>query len=159
MVLTGRLSYSIYLFHLIARTPGEAVFGSPHKIGSIVSGLFLTGALAYVVFIFVDLPIANIRRRLRGKESLVPLATAINLEGGATSSNHISARRRVHGKDDPYYRRYRLHSVWCWLYSWLFFELDASDQRGNSGVASFRPASDGPGSTINQRSCALSRRP
>ena len=78
MVLIGRLSYSIYLFHLLARTPAEVAFGSPYRIESVVSGLFLTGVLAYIVFIFVDLPIANIRRRLRGKESLVPLVTAID---------------------------------------------------------------------------------
>ena len=39
MVLIGRLSYSIYLFHLMARTPGEVYFGSPAQIGSIISGL------------------------------------------------------------------------------------------------------------------------
>ena len=69
MVLIGRLSYSIYLFHMMARTPAEAAFGSPYRIESVVSGLFLTGVLAYIVFKFVDLPIANIRRRLRGREA------------------------------------------------------------------------------------------
>src|SRR6516162_8624784 len=34
MVLIGKLSYSIYLFHLIARTPAEVVFGSGYGIES-----------------------------------------------------------------------------------------------------------------------------
>jgi peptidoglycan/LPS O-acetylase OafA/YrhL/glycosyltransferase involved in cell wall biosynthesis len=92
MVLIGRLSYSIYLFHLLARTPAEAVFGSPYRIESIVSGLLLTGALAYIVFIFVDLPIANLRRRLRGKGSFVPLAMAVNLDASSTKSKPINER-------------------------------------------------------------------
>ena len=78
MVLVGRLSYSIYIFHLIARTPAELIFGSPYSIESTVSGLVATGALAYVVYIFVESPIARIRRQLRGKESIVPSAPAID---------------------------------------------------------------------------------
>jgi peptidoglycan/LPS O-acetylase OafA/YrhL len=77
MVLIGRLSYSIYLFHLLARTPAEVAFGSPYQIQSVVSGLFVTGVLAYMVFIFVELPIANIRRRLRRRETLVHSVPAI----------------------------------------------------------------------------------
>ena len=77
MVLIGRLSYSIYLFHLLARTPAEVVFGSPYRIESVVSGLFFTGVLAYTVYIFVELPIANVRRRLRWKESPIPSVTVI----------------------------------------------------------------------------------
>ena len=77
MVLIGRLSYSIYLFHLLARTPAEVIFGSPYRIESIASGLLVTGVLAYTVYIFVELPISSIRHRLRGKESLVPSVTAI----------------------------------------------------------------------------------
>jgi peptidoglycan/LPS O-acetylase OafA/YrhL len=77
MVLIGRLSYSIYLFHLPARTPAEVAFGSPYRIQSVVSGLFMTGVLAYIVLIFVELPIANIRRRLRRSESLVHSVPAI----------------------------------------------------------------------------------
>ena len=77
MVLIGRLSYSIYLFHLLARTPAEVVFGSPFRIESVVGGLFATGALAYTVYIFVELPIAKIRRRLRGEENLVSSGMAI----------------------------------------------------------------------------------
>ena len=84
MVLIGRLSYSIYLFHLLARTPAEVAFGSPYRIESVdQSGYLLTGVLAYIVFIFVDLPIANIRRRLRRKESQVALVTAVDLEVGS----------------------------------------------------------------------------
>jgi glycosyltransferase involved in cell wall biosynthesis len=86
MVLIGRLSYSIYLFHLLARTPAEVAFGSPFRIESTLSGLFVTGVLAYTVFIFVELPIAKIRRRLRRKESLVPLAKAIDSEIGPAES-------------------------------------------------------------------------
>ena len=77
MVLIGRLSYSMYLFHLLARTPAEVIFGSPYRVESIASGLFLTGVLAYIVFIFVELPIAGLRHRLRRKEKLVPIATTI----------------------------------------------------------------------------------
>lgn len=77
MVLIGRLSYSIYLFHLIAKTPGEAFFGSSHRVATVVTGLFLTGLLSYIVFKFVDLPIANIRRRLRRRENLVPSVAAL----------------------------------------------------------------------------------
>jgi len=80
MVLIGRLSYSIYLFHLPARTPFEAIFGSPFRIESTIGGLFVTGVLAYVVFNFVELPIARIRRQLRGKESIVPSVTAADPE-------------------------------------------------------------------------------
>ena len=36
----SRLSYSIYLFHLLARTPAEVAFGSPYRIRSLISGLF-----------------------------------------------------------------------------------------------------------------------
>jgi peptidoglycan/LPS O-acetylase OafA/YrhL len=67
MVLIGRLSYSIYLLHLLARTPGEVFFGSSYQIGSIISGLLLTGAAAYIIFILVERPIAGLRRRFRAK--------------------------------------------------------------------------------------------
>ena len=46
MVLIGRLSYSIYLFHLLARTPAEVAFGSPYRLESAVIGLFITGTLS-----------------------------------------------------------------------------------------------------------------
>jgi peptidoglycan/LPS O-acetylase OafA/YrhL len=65
MVLIGRLSYSIYLFHLLARTPGEVYFGTAYCTGSVVSGLLLTGAISYILFVFVERPIATLRRRLR----------------------------------------------------------------------------------------------
>lgn len=65
MVLIGRLSYSIYLFHLLARTPGEVYFGSVYRIAPTVSGLVLTAAIAYGLFIFVERPIAGLRRRFR----------------------------------------------------------------------------------------------
>jgi peptidoglycan/LPS O-acetylase OafA/YrhL len=77
IVLVGRLSYSIYLFHLMARTSVDAFLGSPHWVEVTVGGLLVTGFLAYSVFKFVELPIANIRRRLRRKESPVPSVTAI----------------------------------------------------------------------------------
>lgn len=77
MVLVGRLSYSIYLFHLLARTPAEVFFGSPYRIESMVSGLFVTGVLAYMTYLFIEQPLANIRHRLRGKESFVPSVAAI----------------------------------------------------------------------------------
>ena len=77
MVLVGRLSYSIYLFHLMARTSVDAFLGSSHWVEVTVGGLLITGILAYSVFKFVELPIANIRRRLRLKESPVPSVTAI----------------------------------------------------------------------------------
>jgi peptidoglycan/LPS O-acetylase OafA/YrhL/glycosyltransferase involved in cell wall biosynthesis len=80
MVLIGRLSYSIYLFHLLARTPAEVVFGSPYRIESTIFGLFLTGIVAYTMYVFVERPIANIRHRLRTKESPVSLVTAIDSE-------------------------------------------------------------------------------
>jgi peptidoglycan/LPS O-acetylase OafA/YrhL len=67
MVLVGRLSYSIYLFHLPARTPAEVYFGSPYRWESVIIGLFLTGAAAYAVYVFVERPIAVIRRRFRAK--------------------------------------------------------------------------------------------
>jgi peptidoglycan/LPS O-acetylase OafA/YrhL len=69
MVLIGKLSYSIYLLHLLARTPGEVYFGSPYHIGSTISGLLLTGVAAYIIFIFVERPIAGLRRRFRAKAS------------------------------------------------------------------------------------------
>jgi len=70
MVLLGKLSYSIYLFHLLARTPGEVYFGSPYGAGSVVSGLLFTGVGAYILFIFVERPIAGLRRRFRTKGTL-----------------------------------------------------------------------------------------
>ena len=69
MVLIGRLSYSIYLFHLPARTPGEVIFGSPYSIGTILSGLIITGVVAYTLLIFVERPLGKLRHRLRRKES------------------------------------------------------------------------------------------
>jgi peptidoglycan/LPS O-acetylase OafA/YrhL len=67
MVLIGKLSYSIYLLHLLARTPGEVYFGSPYHIGSVISGLLLTGTVAYIIYIFVERPVAGLRRRFRAK--------------------------------------------------------------------------------------------
>jgi len=67
MVLIGRLSYSIYLFHLLARTPGEVYFGSPYQTGSVITGLLLTWAAAHTLFIFVERPIARLRRRFRAR--------------------------------------------------------------------------------------------
>jgi peptidoglycan/LPS O-acetylase OafA/YrhL len=67
MVLLGRLSYSIYLFHLFARTPGEVYLGSPYHIGSKISGLVLTAAISYLLLVFVERPIAGLRHRFRSK--------------------------------------------------------------------------------------------
>jgi len=67
MVLIGRLSYSIYLFHLMARTPAEAYFGTPFGIGPTLFGLALTGALAYTIFILVERPLARLRHRFRSE--------------------------------------------------------------------------------------------
>jgi peptidoglycan/LPS O-acetylase OafA/YrhL len=69
VLLIGRLSYSIYLFHLLARTPGEVYFGSPYRAGSVIGGLVVTGAVSYCLFIFVERPIAGLRRRLRAHAS------------------------------------------------------------------------------------------
>jgi peptidoglycan/LPS O-acetylase OafA/YrhL len=77
IVLVGRLSYSIYLFHLLALTPGEFVFGSPWAIGSILSGLIITGFVAYTLMIFVERPLGKLRHRLRGKEAGVNPAAAV----------------------------------------------------------------------------------
>jgi peptidoglycan/LPS O-acetylase OafA/YrhL len=86
MVLIGKLSYSIYLFHLIARTPAEVVFGSGYGIESVVSGLIVTALLAYSVYVFVEKPIAKIRRQLREKKADPPPATSIEREAGSVKS-------------------------------------------------------------------------
>jgi peptidoglycan/LPS O-acetylase OafA/YrhL len=78
MVLIGRLSYSIYLFHLLARTPGEVYFGSPYQTGSVITGLLFTGAASYTLFIFVERPIAGLRRRFRAKGGSPRSATTTN---------------------------------------------------------------------------------
>jgi peptidoglycan/LPS O-acetylase OafA/YrhL len=77
MVLIGRLSYSIYLFHLLALNPGELVFGSPWRIGSILSGLIITGIVAYTLLIFVERPLGKLRHRLRGKKSGISPVAAV----------------------------------------------------------------------------------
>jgi peptidoglycan/LPS O-acetylase OafA/YrhL len=77
IVLIGRLSYSIYLFHLLALNPGEWVFGSPWHIGSILSGLIITGIVAYTLLIFVERPLGKLRHRLRGKESGISPVAAV----------------------------------------------------------------------------------
>ncbi len=69
IVLIGRMSYSIYLFHLLALNPGEFVFGSPWHIGSVLSGLIITAIVAYTLLIYVERPLGKLRHRLRGKES------------------------------------------------------------------------------------------
>jgi peptidoglycan/LPS O-acetylase OafA/YrhL len=83
MVLIGKLSYSIYLFHLIARTPAEVVFGSGYGIESVVGGLVVTALLAYSVYVFVEKPIAKIRRQLREKKADPPPETSIEREAGS----------------------------------------------------------------------------
>lgn len=71
MVLIGKLSYSIYLFHLPARTPGEVYFGGPYHLGSTISGLVFTFAIAYGLYIFVERPIARLRRRFKTQDDSV----------------------------------------------------------------------------------------
>jgi peptidoglycan/LPS O-acetylase OafA/YrhL len=78
MVLIGRLSYSIYLLHLPARTPGEYLFGSPYRIESIVSGLVITLAVSYAVLIFVERPVAGVRRRFRTHPRSRPLTARMD---------------------------------------------------------------------------------
>ena len=73
MVLIGRLSYSIYLFHLISRTPGEMIFGSPWRIELVVSGLLVTASISYLLLIFVERPLGRLRHRLRRERgALIP---------------------------------------------------------------------------------------
>lgn len=69
MVLIGRLSYSIYLFHLMARTPAEVYFGSPFQVESVIAGLLLTGTIAYLLYAYVEKPVARLRHRFRAKTS------------------------------------------------------------------------------------------
>jgi peptidoglycan/LPS O-acetylase OafA/YrhL len=85
MVLLGRLSYSIYLFHLLARTPGEVLFGSPFRPGAVLIGLCLTGAIAYLLFICVERPMARLRHRFRATaQNAHPAARAgLDLPGEA----------------------------------------------------------------------------
>jgi peptidoglycan/LPS O-acetylase OafA/YrhL len=86
MVLIGRLSYAIYLFHLPARTPGEAYFGSPYRAGSVVSGLIVTLALAYLLFVLVERPVAGLRRRFRAHApGTVPAAPALDPRADAAT--------------------------------------------------------------------------
>jgi len=75
IVFVGRLSYSIYLFHLLARTPGEVYFGSPYRVGSVISGLLLTWVAAYTLFIFIERPVAGLRRRFRARGGPASLVT------------------------------------------------------------------------------------
>ncbi len=64
MVIVGKMSYSIYLFHLLARTPGEVYFGSPFSLAATFSGLFITGVVAFLLYIGVERPMARVRHRL-----------------------------------------------------------------------------------------------
>jgi peptidoglycan/LPS O-acetylase OafA/YrhL len=67
LVLIGRLSYSIYLFHSVAVTPAEAYFGPQHQWELTISGIVLTGLISYTLFVFVERPIAGLRHRLRAR--------------------------------------------------------------------------------------------
>jgi peptidoglycan/LPS O-acetylase OafA/YrhL len=67
MVLLGRLSYSIYLFHLLALAAGQVYFGSQKRAEVVISGLLLTGLISYVLFNFVDRPLARFRHGLRAR--------------------------------------------------------------------------------------------
>jgi peptidoglycan/LPS O-acetylase OafA/YrhL len=77
MVLIGQLSYSIYLLHLLALTPGEVYFRSHFQ--TVISGLLLTGVVAYILFIFVERPIAGLRRHFKAKQHPSPLTTVVPL--------------------------------------------------------------------------------
>jgi peptidoglycan/LPS O-acetylase OafA/YrhL len=76
MVLIGRLSYSIYLFHLLVWTPGQVYFGSQHPAVWAISSVLLTGLVAYILFISVERPIAGLRHRLRATARSVADARA-----------------------------------------------------------------------------------
>lgn len=76
MVLIGRLSYSIYLFHLISRTPAEVIFGSPYRIESVISGLLVTALVSYLILIFVERPLGRLRHRLRREQVALSPALA-----------------------------------------------------------------------------------
>ena len=67
MVLIGRLSYSIYLFHLLARTPAEVYTGSPYGFVPVASGLVLTSVIALTIFYGVERPIGRVRQKLRAR--------------------------------------------------------------------------------------------
>jgi len=82
MVLVGRLSYSIYLFHLLARTPGEVYFVSPDRWGAAISGLLLTGTIAYILFMYVERPMARLRHRFRHHSPS---------QGAGPSADHLAA--------------------------------------------------------------------
>jgi hypothetical protein len=58
MVLPGCLSYSIHLFHMLARTPGEVDFGSSCIAGPAIRGLLPALAIAYGIM--AQLPQAKI---------------------------------------------------------------------------------------------------
>jgi peptidoglycan/LPS O-acetylase OafA/YrhL len=94
MVLIGRLSYSIYLFHLPARTPAEVYFGSPYRVESVMFGLLFTLAAAYAVYVFVERPIAVIRRRFRAKggaaHSAAPVAPLTAAPGAILREEELS---------------------------------------------------------------------
>jgi peptidoglycan/LPS O-acetylase OafA/YrhL len=77
MVLIGRLSYSIYLFHLMARTPGEVYFGSPFGWPATISGLLLTAAISYGLFIFVERPLGRLRHRFRAHGGIARTPKAV----------------------------------------------------------------------------------
>ena len=68
MVLNGKLSYSIYLFHLLAGVPGEVYFGSAHPMLAKISGLILTGLTSCELYVYMERPIAWLRSRLRTPE-------------------------------------------------------------------------------------------
>jgi peptidoglycan/LPS O-acetylase OafA/YrhL len=65
MVLLGKLSYSIYLFHLLARTPGEVIFHSPFHPVTVASGLAITLGIALALHFGVEKPVAALRHGLR----------------------------------------------------------------------------------------------
>jgi peptidoglycan/LPS O-acetylase OafA/YrhL len=74
MVFIGRLSYAIYLFHMMARAPGKIYFGSAHQVSAVVSGLVLTAAMSCAVFICVERPMARLRRRFQSHGPITGVA-------------------------------------------------------------------------------------
>jgi peptidoglycan/LPS O-acetylase OafA/YrhL len=64
MVVVGRLSYAIYLFHLFAHRVADA----SAIMWPAAAGLVLTGWIAGVIYVGVERPLAAVRHRLRRKK-------------------------------------------------------------------------------------------
>lgn len=92
LVLIGKLSYSIYLFHLLARTPGEVYFGSPYSLGATITGLVGTAIIAWMLYTFIERPLASLRHRFRSS----PDRSGAPLQAG-NSADDIDAAGSVSG--------------------------------------------------------------